>query len=80
VIQNKEEGSTDWVDVWNKSKERQQTIEQLEALNNENATKTQEDEDQSDYATSHWFQFRMVTQRLLVQLWRSPVSLIRYFP
>ncbi|OKL61090.1 hypothetical protein UA08_03286 [Talaromyces atroroseus] len=72
VIQTNQEGSVDWVDVWNKSKERQEAIAHLEFLNNENAAKSQEDKDQSDYATSHWFQFRMVLQRLMIQLWRSP--------
>lgn len=75
VVQNNEEGSIDWVDVWNNSKERQEAIEQLEALNKESAANSQEEEHQSDYASSRLFQFRMVTKRLMIQLWRSPVSL-----
>lgn len=76
VIQGKgQQTNVDWVDVWNKSEERQAAIEQLETLNRENSAKPQSDEDESDYATSHWFQFCIVTKRLMVQLWRSPVSL-----
>lgn len=75
VIQgNAQEGGVDWVDVWNKSEERQRAVEQLETLNEENRAKPQEEEDQSDYATSHWFQFCMVSKRLMVQIWRSPVG------
>lgn len=76
VIQGKsQQRDVDWVDVWNKSEERQIAIEQLETLNRVNSAKLQTEEDESDYATSRWFQFCMVTKRLMVQLWRSPVSL-----
>lgn len=78
VIQGKsQQKDVDWVDVWNKSEARQLAIEQLETLNKENGAKPSTDEDESDYATSHWFQFCMVTKRLMVQLWRSPVSLCK---
>ncbi|EEA25209.1 hypothetical protein TMatcc_006570 [Talaromyces marneffei ATCC 18224] len=73
VIQGKsQQRDVDWVDVWNKSEERQIAIEQLETLNRVNSAKLQTEEDESDYATSRWFQFCMVTKRLMVQLWRSP--------
>lgn len=78
VIQGKsQQKDVDWVDVWNKSEERRVAIEQLETLNRENIARPRTDEAESDYATSHWFQFCMVSKRLMVQLWRSPVSLGR---
>ncbi|KAH8703108.1 putative ABC multidrug transporter [Talaromyces proteolyticus] len=72
VIQRNEEHKTNWVDVWNQSEERQQVLAELEALNNESKAATDEEEDQSDYATSCWFQFCMVLKRIMTQLWRSP--------
>ncbi|KAE8311860.1 ABC-2 type transporter-domain-containing protein [Aspergillus transmontanensis] len=72
VIQGNTEKKIDWVEVWNQSEERQQAMTELEALNNDRKANTQEEEDQSDFATSHWFQFKMVLRRLMTQLWRSP--------
>lgn len=81
VIQGKsQQKDVDWVDVWNKSEERRVAIEQLETLNREDLAKPRTEEDESDYATSYWFQFCMVSKRLMVQLWRSPVSLEGAFP
>ncbi|GMF91814.1 unnamed protein product [Aspergillus oryzae] len=74
VIQGNTEKKIDWVEVWNQSEERQRAMTELEALNNDRKANTQEEEDQSDFATSHWFQFKMVLRRLMIQLWRSPVS------
>jgi hypothetical protein len=74
VIQGNAEKNVDWVEVWNQSEERQRAVAELEALNNDRKANTQEDEDQSDFATSRFFQFKMVLQRLMTQLWRSPVS------
>lgn len=73
VIQGNTEEKIDWVDVWNRSEERARAIEELEALNSESKSNTHEEEDQSDFATSHWFQFKMVLKRIMIQLWRSPV-------
>jgi hypothetical protein len=33
-----------------------------------------EREDAAEFASPKWFQFKMVLYRLMVQLWRSPVS------
>ena len=74
VIQGLSEKKVDWVEVWSQSEERQRAMAELEALNNDRKANTQEEEDQSDFATSYWFQFKMVLRRLMVQLWRSPVS------
>ena len=32
-------------------------------------------EDTANFATSHWYQFKLVSKRLTIQIWRSPVSL-----
>ncbi|KAE8354612.1 ABC-2 type transporter-domain-containing protein [Aspergillus coremiiformis] len=72
VIQGNTEAKIDWIDVWSKSEERRQAIAELEALNEHCIANTSGEEDKSDFATSHWFQFKMVLYRLMTQLWRSP--------
>ncbi|PLB46565.1 hypothetical protein P170DRAFT_363672 [Aspergillus steynii IBT 23096] len=72
VIQGNTEEKIDWVDVWSHSEERARAVEELEALNSESKANSHEEEDQSDFATSHWFQFKMVLKRIMIQLWRSP--------
>lgn len=64
----------DWVDVWKQSNERKHALEMLESLNQ--SSMKDDMEDTADYATSHWFQFKMVATRLSVQIWRSPVCLM----
>jgi hypothetical protein len=77
AIQGNAEQNIDWVDVWNRSEERQSVITELEELNDKSRadTKEESEESQSDYATSHWFQFCTVLKRIMIQLWRSPVSI-----
>ena len=61
----------DWVERWNASPERAQAYQQLQVL----ATRgSQHDgaEDHREFASPKFFQFKMVLQRLMVQLWRSP--------
>ncbi|KAI2830529.1 hypothetical protein CBS147343_10393 [Aspergillus niger] len=74
VIQGNTEKPIDWVDVWSRSEERERALAELEALNKEGQSHTDyvEDQSQSNFATPVWFQFKMVLQRLMVQLWRSP--------
>ncbi|KAK7415703.1 hypothetical protein QQX98_005738 [Neonectria punicea] len=73
VIQGNTEVAIDWVDVWNKSPERQVALDKLEQLNEEALSRNQGvEEDTASFATSKWFQWRMVLQRQTVQLWRSP--------
>lgn len=75
VIQGNTEVEIDWVDVWNKSSERQAALQKLEMLNIEALSKAEGvEEDSASFATSKWFQWRMVLERQMVQLWRSPVS------
>lgn len=62
----------DWVEVWKQSDERRRALETLESLNH--SSLSVDAEDTADYASSHWFQFKMVSKRLSIQIWRSPVS------
>ena len=64
---------TDWVEVWSQSEERRKALEELEALNKSGLADPNYVEDTADFATSHWFQFKMVTTRLSIKIWRSPV-------
>ena len=73
VVQGSATDKTDWVDVWNKSEERENALAQLDALNASSKAAVDYVEDTSDYATSHWFQFMEVSKRLSVHIWRSPV-------
>ena len=73
VVQGSATDKTDWVDVWNKSEEREKALAQLDALNASSKAAVDYVEDTSDYATSHWFQFMEVSKRLSVHIWRSPV-------
>lgn len=65
-------GNMDWVEVWKQSDERRRALETLESLNH--SSLSVDAEDTADYASSHWFQFKMVSKRLSIQIWRSPVS------
>ena len=75
VIQGSTEKPIDWVDVWSRSEERARAIEELEALNKEGQGNADYVEDQNNFATPIWFQFKTVLQRLMTQIWRSPVGL-----
>ncbi|KXG48510.1 CDR ABC transporter [Penicillium griseofulvum] len=63
---------TDWIEVWNQSEERKQALFQLDALNESSKNNSDYVEDTADFATSHWFQFKMVSKRLSIHIWRSP--------
>ncbi len=76
VIQGTGEDKIDWVDVWNQSPERQQQLNVLMALTQQGTASSDETEDAAEFASSKWFQFKMVLHRLMIQLWRSPVSLL----
>ncbi|KAJ5101248.1 hypothetical protein NUU61_003470 [Penicillium alfredii] len=72
VVQGANPGKVDWVEIWKNSEERHQALEELESLNRSCEADLDYIEDTADYATSHWFQFKMVTKRLTIQIWRSP--------
>lgn len=74
VIQGNSEVKVDWVDTWNRSSERQQELDTLMSLVQQGAASDDDKEDAEEFASSKWFQFKMVLYRLMVQLWRSPVS------
>ncbi|KAK4151109.1 ABC-2 type transporter-domain-containing protein [Chaetomidium leptoderma] len=72
VIQGDGQVKIDWVDVWNRSPERQQELDTLRSLTQQGAASDDEKEDTAEFASPKWFQFKMVLYRLMVQLWRSP--------
>ncbi len=75
VIQGNSDKPTDWVEVWNQSPERQKALDALRELNTQAAIMTADVvEDESSFATSKFFQWKMVLHRQMIQLWRSPVS------
>lgn len=73
VIQGNTEKPIDWVGVWNTSEERTLALAELDSLNEISKANTPENTDQADFATTKWYQYRMVLERLMTQLWRSPV-------
>lgn len=74
VIQGNTDVPIDWVEVWNQSTERRAALEKLEKLNAEAIARSAGyQEDTATFATSKWFQLRVVLERQMVQLWRSPV-------
>lgn len=74
VVQGNTSQPVDWVEIWNNSEERKQALTELEALNDASKADPNYVEDTADFATSHWFQFKTVSYRLMVQIWRSPVG------
>ncbi|KAJ9214471.1 hypothetical protein DTO166G4_3875 [Paecilomyces variotii] len=72
VVQGNTDVPIDWVEVWNNSEERQRALTELEALVGAGKADPNYVEDTADFATSHWFQFKTVSYRLMVQIWRSP--------
>ena len=63
----------DWVEIWNQSEERKQALSKLDALNESSKDDSHHVEDTADFATSYWFQFKTVSKRLSIHIWRSPV-------
>lgn len=76
VIQGGGDNNVDWVDVWSRSPERQQELNTLMSLTQQDAASNDEKEDTMEFASPKWFQFKMVLYRLMIQLWRSPVSIL----
>lgn len=75
VVQGSATQKTDWVEVWNQSEERTRALAELEDLNAAGLADPDYVEDTANYATSYWYQFKLVSKRLSIQIWRSPVSL-----
>ncbi|KAL4875271.1 ABC-2 type transporter-domain-containing protein [Aspergillus karnatakaensis] len=71
VIQGSTDQKIDWVDVWNNSGERARAVSELEALNRASQANPSE-EDKASFATSRWYQFKLVLHRLMIQLYRKP--------
>ncbi|KAJ5344376.1 hypothetical protein MYU51_003039 [Penicillium brevicompactum] len=72
VVQGSATDKTDWVEIWNQSEEQKQALCQLDTLNDSKRAEVDYVEDTSDFATSHWFQFKAVSKRLSIHIWRSP--------
>jgi hypothetical protein len=78
VIQGSANNGADWVDVWKDSEERKIALQELDALNAAGMADPNYVEDTADFATSRWFQFKVVSKRLTIQIWRSPVRNLHY--
>lgn len=76
VIQGATGGAVDWVDVWEKSPERQRQFAKLQELNRQAESKGEVDEGPS-FAAPKMYQLKTVLHRSMVQLWRSPVCIPR---
>jgi hypothetical protein len=75
VVQGRLNPEVDWNQVWEQSKECRLAIEELETLKQRAAAEVTEEEDLADYATPKLYQLRLVLERQMVKLWRSPVSI-----
>ncbi|KAL2826319.1 ABC-2 type transporter-domain-containing protein [Aspergillus cavernicola] len=71
VIQGTGDQKSDWVNVWNQSEERERAIAELDELNRASQANSSED-DTASFATSRWYQFKLVLERLMTQIWRHP--------
>ncbi|KAL5337204.1 ABC-2 type transporter-domain-containing protein [Aspergillus crustosus] len=79
VIQGSTKQKVDWVDVWTHSDERARAVAELEELNHVSQANPTE-EDTASSATSRWYQFELVLHRLMIQLYRKPISLHIFAP
>ncbi|EFX03933.1 ABC multidrug transporter [Grosmannia clavigera kw1407] len=72
VIQGKGKDDVDWVATWSESAERKEALNTLNSLVARfDATATSEN-DTREFASTKWYQFTLVLERLMNQLWRSP--------
>ncbi|KAF4450932.1 ATP-binding cassette transporter [Fusarium austroafricanum] len=62
----------DWHQVWRSSPEYQQVQNELTRLQSISSEKTHAPTSYHEFATPLWYQFRVVTQRVFQQTWRSP--------
>lgn len=74
VVQGRLNPELDWNQVWEQSKECRFAIEELETIKQRAAAEATEEEDLADYATPKLYQLRLVLERQMIKLWRSPVS------
>ncbi|KAL4985157.1 P-loop containing nucleoside triphosphate hydrolase protein [Aspergillus falconensis] len=72
VVQGRLNPEVDWNRVWELSYEYRAALEELNALKARAAAEPMEETDLSDYATSKTYQLRLVLERQVVKLWRSP--------
>ena len=74
VVQGNTDENVDWTEVWENSDECRRALDELDTLNKSSKADPNYVEDTANFATPIWFQFKIVLQRLMIQLWRSPVS------
>ncbi|KAJ4368375.1 Multidrug resistance protein [Neocucurbitaria cava] len=68
------EGPKNWTEVWSTSPERAAVLKECEAMQEELAAASAEGDGglSTEFATSLWHQFRVVTERAFSHDWRSP--------
>ncbi|KAE8374201.1 ABC-2 type transporter-domain-containing protein [Aspergillus bertholletiae] len=72
VVQGRLNPEVDWNQIWEQSKECSAALRELDLLKEKAAAEATGDEDLSDFATSKMYQLRLVLERQMVKLWRSP--------
>jgi hypothetical protein len=61
-----------WNEVWLKSPEHDEVVKELERLKEKNRNQTSEsEEDEHQFAATNATQFRVVTKRASIQMWRN---------
>ncbi|KAL4977184.1 hypothetical protein BDW66DRAFT_150287 [Aspergillus desertorum] len=72
VVQGRLNPEVDWNKVWERSYEYRAALEGLHALKARAAAEPTKETDLSDHATLKTYQLRLVLERQVVKLWRSP--------
>ena len=73
-------GRTDWNEIWLQSQEHEAVVEELEKLKQRNRDqKSYMEEDEYQFAATEATQFRVVSKRASVQMWRNVDYIINKF-
>jgi hypothetical protein len=75
VVQGRYGTEINWPEVWNQSLEKQETLEELDALSQPEASDDSNEESTDEtrsFATPIWYQVLLVTRRQVISLWRNP--------
>ncbi|KAJ5747534.1 uncharacterized protein N7511_009230 [Penicillium nucicola] len=72
VVQGRFDPNVDWNQIWEKSDECRVALRELEQLKEKAANEATEEVMLLDYATSKSYQLKLVLERQMVKLWRSP--------
>ncbi|KAL6709778.1 ATP-binding cassette transporter snq2 [Coniothyrium glycines] len=76
-VKRKDGNRIDWNDEWQKSRNNQDMLEEIERIKSARSQKvandkSKHDEEESEFAASVWLQTTMLTKRIFVQYWRDP--------